>query len=527
MNGAGLAGTRIVFYPGENITAAGLVSQASTGSPIFDGYTIAGSSSESYTPKFMYHGFRYLQVNATWTPLATDITGQVIRTSTDVVGSTASSNSLFNSIHKIIDRAIQSNLYSVLTDCPHREKLGWLEESHLVFDPVARGYDLQAFDYAFVQNMGDAQTPTGLVPDISPEFVVFSGGFRDDPNWGGAMILMPYLHYRYYGDIDLLSTYYSNMTAYLNYLTNLSAGSYLLNYGLGDWVTEDNSTPVGVTATFGYQQAAAGLAVVAEGLGKTSDAVTYSTLNTNIKSAFHTQYFNTTSNASYSSGSQACNAIALDMGVVPAEYQAAVLQTLADSIVNNGYHMTVGEIALPSLFRVLRAYGRNDIIYQMMSLTTSISYGYQVTHGATSLWEQWNGTGSSGGSLNHFMLGYGDNWILELSGLAQSNNSVGWQTIDYNPIVIGDLTSASSSYRTPTGNASASWSLSGTTLTYVITVPVGAKGLVYLNQSTITESSKSITVGSNGILASSSSSNITTITVGSGTYTFKSVPTSS
>ncbi|CZR70017.1 uncharacterized protein PAC_19918 [Phialocephala subalpina] len=513
MDGTGLAGTRIVFYPGEKLTSAGLADQSTTGSPIFDAYTIAGNSFESYRPKFMYHGFRYLHVNVTWTPLATNMTGQVIRSNTDGVGSTSTSNSLFNSIHKIIDRAIQSNLYSVLTDCPYREKLGWLEESHLVLDPVARGYDLQAYGYAFVQNMGDTQTSTGLVPDISPEFVVFSGGFRDDPNWGNTMILMPYIHYRYYGDIDLLSKYYTNMTAYLSYLTTSKASNYLLSYGLGDWVTTDSSTPVGVTATFGYQQAAAGLAVIAAGLGKTSDAATYETLNTNIKNAFHTKYFNTTSNATYSSGSQACNAIALDMGAVPAEYEAAVLQTLVDSLVRNGYHMTVGEIALPSLFRVLRAYNRNDIIYNMMSLTTSVSYGYQVTHGATSLWEQWSGSGSSGSSLNHFMLGYGDNWLLELSGLAQSNNSIGWQTIDYNPIVVGDLTSASSSYRTPRGTASASWSLSGTALNYVITVPVGATGLVYLNQSTITESSKSITVGSNGILGSSTSANITTIMV--------------
>jgi hypothetical protein len=264
------------------------------------------------------------------------------------------------------------------------------------------------------------------------------------------------------------------------------------------------------------------LAVIAAGLGKTSDAATYSTLNTNIKNAFHNTYFNTTTKSSYGSGSQACNAMALDMGVVPSQYQAAVTQSLVGSLVNNGYHLTVGEIALPSVFRVLRAGGRNDIIHKMMSLTTSISYGYQVVNGATSLWEQW--AGGSGSSLNHFMLGYADNWILELSGLAQSNNSIGWQSIDYNPIVVGDLTSASSSYRTPRGAASASWSLSGKTLTYAVTVPVGATGLVYLNQSTITESSKPITVGSNGILGTSTTSSITTITIGSGTYTFTSVP---
>jgi alpha-L-rhamnosidase len=101
--------------------------------------------------------------------------------------------------------------------------------------------------------MVDAEVPAaGLLPSISPEFVVFSGGYRDDPNWGNTwgntMVLMPYLHYKHYGDSDLLSKSYLSMQAHLNYLTTYKASKYLLNYGLGDWATADSSTPALQTA---------------------------------------------------------------------------------------------------------------------------------------------------------------------------------------------------------------------------------------------------------------------------------------
>ena len=397
------AGRRLVFLPSENITSAGLADQLTTGSPIYDGYTCSGSSSETTYPKFAYHGFRYIQLdNFTTTPALSGMIGQVIRQDNDAVGSLETSSALFNSIHRIIDRAIQSNSYSVLTDCPHREKLGWMEQTHLVYDAVSRGYDIQAYSKDLVRIIADAQTSEGLIPDIAPEFVVFSDGFRDDDNWGGALMSLPLKLYQNYGEIEILSTYYGSMQRYIDYLSSISGGSYLLDYGLGDWANFDPCTPVGVTATFGYQQAVNAMVTIATALGKTGDAAKYSTLQSHIRNAFHAKYFDSSSNASYSCGSQASNALALDMGAVPPQYRTAVIDTLVASVRSNGNHVTVGEIALPSLFRSLQSAGRDDVLFDMMSLTTSASYGYQVVHGATSLWEYWDGV-TGQGSLNHFM----------------------------------------------------------------------------------------------------------------------------
>lgn len=161
--------TRVTMWPAERLTSKGAIDQSTTGSPIYDAFTSSGAA-QVYKPKFVYHGVRYLGVNITSPPTVSDVEGLVIRTDSESVGTVETSDTMLNDIHRIIDRAIQSNLYTVMTDCPHREKLGWLEQTHLVFQPVTRGYDIQALGRGIVQTMLDSQTESGLIPDIAPEY---------------------------------------------------------------------------------------------------------------------------------------------------------------------------------------------------------------------------------------------------------------------------------------------------------------------------------------------------------------------
>jgi hypothetical protein len=527
----GDAGSRVTIYPAEELLSTGLMTQASTSGPIFEGYTFAGRASEYYAPKFMYHGFRYIQVNGlNYTPAASDITGLVIRAENQAVGAFETSNTLFNSIHRNIDRSIQSNMYSVLTDCPHREKSGWLEQDHLVFDPVAWSYDILAHSKRFLQIIAASQltsgNQSGMIPTSAPEFKVFLPPweiYRDEPNWGNTLMVMALELYRTYGESDFLETYYPNMVAYMNYLGTKTNGTYTLDYGLGDWETEDGSTPLGITSTLGYQQASISMYQIATILGKTEDAVQYYALNANILKAFHSKFFNyNASNPSYGSGSQASNAIALDIGAVPTEYYNGVLANLISSCWVNepgtgyGWHFTVGEIGLPSLIRALQAGGRDDVVFDLMTSTTNVSYGYQVMQGATSLWEHWDGTS---GSLNHYMFGYGDTWLRTLAGAQQTNTSTAWAGLKFMPVVVGDLTSASSSYRSVRGWVNASWVLDGKTLTYDVTVPVGSTATVYFNSSQITESGQDVkSIG--GMSWTQWGNQAGQVEIGSGSYMF-------
>lgn len=473
----GSKGTRVTIYPSELLAPSGKINQTSTGFPIYDGYTFATDDWETFSPKFMYHGFRYLQVNLTSEPSSSDLVGLRIRASAEQVGNFSCSNSLLNSIHSIIDKSIQSNMYSVLTDCPHREKFGWLEQSHLVYGPLEQNYDILAVGRALVRAIAEAQTLDGLIPDIAPEYYVFWDPFRDDPNWGNAGIRLPLKLYQSYGDIQLLRDYFHYMDKYMDYLS-IKADGFILDYGLADWFGFDSSTSAGITATYGYQQAVEAMVTISKALKRQDDIQKYENLNYNILKAFHQRFFNAET-FTYGSGSQAANAFALDMGAVPAKYKDDILQNLVKCVEDNEYHTTVGEIGLPSFFRALQMGKRNDILYKVMTSTTNPSYGYQVIHGATALTEAWDGP-TFGVSQNHFMLGYGDSWITSLAGISQEMNSVAWSVIRFEPIVIGDLNWVSYSHKSIKGTIKASWKLKNHTFHYDITVPVGSIGHVYL-----------------------------------------------
>ncbi|KAL1607762.1 hypothetical protein SLS60_002698 [Paraconiothyrium brasiliense] len=531
INGTGLAGRRVTFWPAERLKSNGYIDQSTMGTNIFHAYTIKGAESEVYSPKFIYHGMQYLGINLTlgsdiiWAPKASDMSMTVIRASNEQVLEASTSDKLFNGIHSNIDRSIKSNMHSVLTDCPHREKLGWLEQDHLVFDPVAMGYDIEAYGLDFMRTIADAQAPDipGLIPTTAPEYVVFSGQYlmyRDDPNWGVAAIRFPLLHYEYYGDITILTMRYNVMSQYMDYLQQQAGGKpYMPDSGLGDWLTLNNTTPKGATATFAYHQAASGMAAVEKYLNHTAKAAEYQALAGSIREGYHSRYFNETGSPHYCVNTQACNAMALDIGAVPVESEEAVLFALIDSLEEQGWHWDVGEISLPSLIRVLKGANRNDILYELFSQTTVPSYGSQVVYGSTSLWEHWDAP-TTGGSYNHFMFGYGDIWIVELSGLSQSSGSVAWKQIDYKPVVVGDLTQAKTSYRTPRGRASAEWSRTGSSLEYNVEVPVGSIGTVTLNSTLVTLDGGKIKAGMNGVTSTKENEGQTVIKVGSGMYKF-------
>ncbi|KAJ5745103.1 Alpha-L-rhamnosidase [Penicillium odoratum] len=192
-------------------------------------------------------------------------------------------------------------------------------------------------------------------------------------------------------------------------------------------------------------------------LSHSDDARFFEDLANRITTALHTATFNA-SDAVYGCGSQGLLALALDMDAPPTEeIFAQVPDNFVESIKNNTNHWTVGEIALPAFFRVLHSNGYDELLYSLMNQTTEPSYGYEVVSGATSPWKAWDGTSTSGSSTNHLMFGYGDVQLSQLSGMQQVNSSVAWESINYYPTLVGNLTAASASHLTPRERASAAW----------------------------------------------------------------------
>jgi hypothetical protein len=530
----GTAGATVKLTPGE-LLSGGNVSQASSGSPVWFSYTLKGSGTEVWHPRFSYTGFRYVQVDGAvpaaqaasfpGKPQIASLTGKFIYASAENVGKFTSSDQDLNKIHALILAAIRSNLQNIITDCPHREKLGWLETSHLLFPSIMFNYDVAAYYEKFIRDARDAQTSTGLVPDIAPEFTVFSGAFRDSPEWGSAFVINPWYVYQMYGDRGPLDEHYANMKRYTSYVGGKASGN-IVSYGLGDWYDVGPAAPgnsqlttAGVTATAIYLQDLQVMQQAAQLLGNQADATQFQSTLTTTTNAFNTKFL--TSAGAYDRDSQTANAMPLALGLVPTNQQAAVLSSLVGAVTAAKNQVTAGDIGFAYVIRALSKAGRGDAIYSMLKQSTGPGYLYQISQGATSLTEAWNANPAD--SQNHAMLGHAEEWLYNgLGGINPDPSGPGWKKFFIHPQPQTGLTSVDAEYHSIRGPIVSNWQQSGTGLTLSVTVPVNATATVTIPTSkpvAVTESGAPAATAS-GVTSSTAQANALVLVVGSGQYVF-------
>jgi len=503
----GPAGSTVKMIPGELLDSDGLVTQRSSGGPAYFSYTLKGNGVEVWHPRFGYYGFRYIQVETTAPagsaqPEVLAIEGHFVHSSAPEVGEFATSDQLLDQIHVLINAAMQSNMQSLLTDCPHREKLGWLEETHLLGSALFFNYDLHNLYSKMADDMRDSQLPNGLVPAIAPEYVAFLGknvDFRDSPEWGSASVISPWIAYQHAGDPGLLAGHYQVMQRYVDYLGG-RAHNYMLSYGLGDWYDRGPGPPGysqltsrSVTATAIYYDDLTILARVATLLDKGADSKRYRQLARAVRTAFNARLFHPDTNQ-YDRGSQTASAMPLVLGLVPEEHRQAVLANLVADIRNHENHTTAGDVGFHFVVQALLAGGRSDVVYDMLSRTDSPSYGYQLKMGATTLTEAWDTNPNS--SQNHFMLGHAEEWFYRgLAGLDFDLSRAAPEQIMIRPAMVGNVTSASARYDSVLGRIMVSWNRDQKARMLEVTIPPGAVATVYLPSgklSSITESGRPV-----------------------------------
>ncbi|MCR2048009.1 glycoside hydrolase family 78 protein [Acetatifactor muris] len=430
----GSAGKVLKVTPYEMADENGELSQKFTGFPHYYLFYCRDGRPCCWQPKFTYYGFHLLKLE--WleedleTPAAEplcieSVTGLMIGVKTKRAGGFRCSLKLWNQIHTLITNAMECNMKSVFTDCPHREKLGWLEQVHLVGPGLLYNYELAGMYRKVLEDMAEAQTPEGLVPDIAPEYHNFDleqihEGFRDSPEWGSACIIAPWYLYDQYGDITFLENNYEMMRRYLGYLqTRISCG--LLHHGLGDWCDYGvnppyaQNTPVPLTASAIYLYDLQLMERIAEILRKPEDCALYRQRRQQTEKAFQREFYDNQTKR-YGTGSQTANAMALFLGLVPEEDYCLVRDSLIRDIVLRGYGTTSGDVGFPFVLRALEKTGCHDIVTRMLLQTEAPGYGYQILHGATTLCEEWNGNDPEhpSSSQNHFMLGAAEEWFYQV-----------------------------------------------------------------------------------------------------------------
>ena len=479
---SGQRGQQLKLTPGETLDANGLVNQRQTGRPHYYTYTLRGEHQESWHPRFSYYSFRYLQVEGDVNVLKS-VESCFIYNAARRTGSFECSNPRINATHQLIDRAIRSNWQSVWTDCPAREKLGWLEQDWLNGEALVYNYDARSMIEQTMQNIVDAQHADGSMPEIAPEYTQFTGSwarpFQESPEWGGAIIALPMLYWQHYGDLSLANQHYDSMKRYLGYLATQDS-AFILKMGLGDWYDYgperagfSQNTPMPLVATAHYYQWTCYLYVMAKHLGHKEDAEMFNQHAEKIRQAFNRAFYDA-KRKTYGTGSQCSLALPLYLKLVPESDFKAVLQNLVNDIHQHGDHLTTGDIGNRYLFYTLAKNGHRELLYKMLNHDDVPGYGYQIKKGQTTLTEQWNP--DMGASMNHFMMAHIENLLIpDLLGITRSGN-----LIEIAPHPVGDLTWCKGSIESAQGTVSVAWEIKDGIFLMDIDIPTDGFADVYL-----------------------------------------------
>ncbi len=541
---SGAAGAVVRITPAELLAANGTVDRGSAGGGhAYWQYTLAGGGNETWFPKFFYQGSRYWQVECTAPaggdlPVVQSLEGVVVHSASAPAGEFACSNELFNRINTLILWAQRSNLMSVITDCPQRERLGWLEQDYFNGPSLRYNFEIGPLINKVLNDMADSQLESGLVPSIAPEYTKFTSPktpagqrntFGDSPEWGSALIQCAWQQYEWTGDSECLQRYYAPMQRYAAYLQSRVKDG-LINYGLGDWYDigpgrpgVSQLTPLSLTATAIYYSDLTMMQQTAQVLGKEDDAKQYAQLAAAARSAFNTALFHAET-GQYATGSQTANALPLVVGLVEPEQAAKVLSNLVADVRARG--LTAGDVGYAYLLRALAQGGRSDVIFEMNNQADKPGYGYQLKMGATSLTEAWNADRRS--SQNHFMLGQIMEWFYGgLAGIGSEVAAPGYKEIILKPAVVGDITWVRASYDSVRGPVVSEWKRAGRQFTWHVKIPANTTATVYVpavNADGVTEGGRPARESA-GVQFLRMDGGAAVYKVGSGEYTFAAVIT--
>ena len=484
-----------------------------------DTYIAAGGREEVYAPRFTFRGFRYAEV--TGYPGVLDpasIEGLALNSDVGPAGSFSCSNELFNRIQEMVRRTFLSNLFSVQSDCPHREKFGYGGDIAATSEAFIDNFDMAGFYAKAVRDWGDAARPDGMLTDTAP----FVGIQYCGVGWAMAHPLLLEQLYRYYGDRRLIEEQYETAAAWLD-LVSAQNPEGIIKEGLSDHEgLEEASSPQMATPL--YFQSARLMSRLAAVLGKAGDAARYERLAGGIRTAY-LQRFLTPGTGTFSPTTQAGQAFALYTGLVPPGEKDAALSVLLKKVKEDGRgHLSTGIFGTKFMLDVLSGSGHADAAYGIVGRRTFPGWGYMLENGATTLWEHWEGSDDTF-SHNHPMFGSVSDWFFKwLAGIQPCPDAVGFDRIAIRPQPAAGLTWVKAFYDSMRGRISSEWKTEGGRFVLTVTIPANTTAEVHVpasDPSAVIEGdrpAKSVP----GLLYKGIERGAAVFSVGSGTYIFSS-----
>ncbi|MBP7826579.1 MAG: Bacterial alpha-L-rhamnosidase [Verrucomicrobia bacterium ADurb.Bin118] len=489
-----------------------------------DEYILKGQGTEIFTPRFTFHGFRYVEVTGfPGRPTLGALEGLRLNADVTPVGSFECSNPMFNRIQQMTQWTLLANLFSVQSDCPHREKLGYGGDIVTSSEMAMLNFDMARFYAKAAQDLVDDVRPNGGFTETAPYVGISDEGLGEQSGpvgWGTAQPLLLWQLRQYYGEHRLAEEHYAATKRWIA-LLHEQARDGILDNGISDHESLAPK-PRALTGTAFYYFNVQLFAQLARALGRDGDALAAEAQLQDIQAAFN-QKFLEAGTGRYDIASQACQAFALYHELVPTAEKSQALEVLLRDIAAQDGHLTTGIFGTKYLLHALTDAGRADTAYAMVNQRTFPGWGYMLEKGATTLWEHWAFSDNTY-SHNHPMFGSVSEWFYKaLAGIAPAPEAVGFDQILIQPQPVGDLQWAKASYQSVRGRVASAWEKTGSEFKLRVTIPANATATVHVPaaaDATITESGRPAERAP-GVRLLRKTDRATVFTVGSGQYEFK------
>jgi len=451
-----------------------------------DRYICKGGGPEEWTPRFTFHGFRYVGVRGLpEAPDASALTGLVLHNAMAPTGSFECSSEDINQLNSNIRWGMRSNFLEAPTDCPQRdERLGWTGDAQVFAGAAAFHYDVRTFFEKWMFDLVDGQRGDGAFPDVAPDVL----GWAGNAAWGDAGVICPWRMYWHYGDTRILEENYDAMARWIDFQERGASGYLRPRTVYGDWLAIDAVTadgapvPSDLIGTAYFARTTELMWRIAEALGRADDAEGYAALRREIEAAFQREYV--TASGRVVGDCQTAYAISLAFDLLPEAFRELALERLVERIESRDWHLSTGFVGTPLLCPVLSRFGRTDVAYKLLFQDTYPSWLYTVRNGATTMWERWNSYTREGGfgpvemnSFNHYAYGAVGEWIYATVGGLRAE-APGFREMRVAPEPGGGIDRAKTRLATAAGEAAVEWSLGDEGLRIAFTVPEQANASV-------------------------------------------------
>jgi alpha-L-rhamnosidase len=473
-----------------------------------DHFILAGKGSEEYQPTFTFHGFRYVEVSGLkGKPQADDVKAVVFHTDAPFTSTLKTGNAMINQLWSNILWGQRSNFIGVPTDCPQRdERLGWTADAQVFWRTATYNMDLTAFSRKFGADLRGTQVGTDMYGIFAPGTSSPNPGYGT--GWSDAGVIIPWTSWIQTGDKKIIEENWEGMGKYLAAIQAANT-DYLWkkNYGIpfADWLAPEGVTPVDLIATAYWAYDVTLMSQMAHALGKTADEQKYRDLFEKIKAAFNGAYVRPDGFVGgvppppvFASGTvtklsdkpvetQTGYVLALHMNLLPDPLRSVAAKRLVDRLEANRWRLGTGFLGTPYLLSALTDSGHADVAYRLLLNTEYPSWGYLVGHGATTMWERWNGDqmrdDPSMNSYNHYAYGAVADWVYRYAaGIDTVPTDPGFHTIFLHPNFDKRLGNLAFSYESSYGTIHSAWSITGNKATWNLTIPANAKGHLPLGQ---------------------------------------------